>query len=337
MVLAGVLASPVWARVNPYDPGQIQGNSPPTVGQPPVGTTKTPAIGGGGSGRSAEKSSDDKKGSADVGSPSATQDAEDESVPPLVLGQAIRLPAALGSGNKDAFILVQPPEGWTSVGRDGAVDRQVADFEKQELVPGNHNTRPEVTFAGRHAPAEESGFRLTIVCATAPIAILTKQDNSEDPGEIESKVYQGLDIIAQEVLNKPLKLNVGTFNAGEIKHTEHMFSRSFDMKTTTQTSARAQFSGSGVHLIAMTKNPKRILVCSSMCLEPDNSAGICSSVIQSIRPVGNDIDSMPSEFQMKMGQKFGAIVGLAIGILIILLGILAVIRGLTLPTPPAAK
>ena len=166
-------------------------------------------------------------------------------------------------------------------------------------------------------------------------------------------VFERLTEIAKAELSE--WMNVGTLTPRSVDNTTLLYMQTFDadgsagghrkgsvrvLEVDPIEDGHTSVAGIGRHFIGFLSDPNRVLVCSTTCLEPTRrTARICPAAIESIRLEG---DLAPEPSTSAIGSLLrgfynqpASLAGLGAGLLISLLGIVAVIRSLLLRTASA--
>ena len=229
---------------------------------------------------------------------------------------------------------ITPAEGWT------AEDFTEINIDELKQVHGAKALFKRV-WKSSPPPGRIPLSRLTVVCATAP--------SEEWSQSMLGLVFERLGEVAKAELSE--WMNVGSVTPGPVENTSLLYTQSFDAKGSAggqrrQGSVRVlevdnledgriPVAGNGRHLMGFVSNPDRVLVCSATCIEPERrTERICPSVIASIGLDGPLVPEPSSSaigsFVMAIRRQPAALFGIAGGLLITLIGLLAVIRGLLL-------
>jgi len=104
--------------------------------------------------------------------------------------------------------------------------------------------------------------------------------------------------------------------------------------------------GRGRHVIGFLSNPDVVLACTTTCMEPTSrnlqdgkGEKICPAIVDSMRLEGA-LASEPStspfaKLLMALQHQRGSLVGIAVGLLLAVVGIIAIARGVLLRSPAA--
>ncbi len=261
-------------------------------------------------------------------------DASPIEPPSPVLGEELRFDI---SGAVKLVVL--PPYGWTGS------DTSDLDIEELTQVSGSE-ALVQHTWSSPH-PKRAASSEMFVVCASAPA-------NDWAPG-MESLVVERLNVIAKAQLAK--KMAVASFSPGPIEDAPPVFRQSFEatgkaggdrkegsvrvLEVDHLDNRRAAIAGNGRHVIGFLADPERVLVCSTACIEPvHHTRGACAASVASFRLDGplapEPSPSMSGRLLLGIKRRPTSLLGAALGLMLALVGVLAVLRGLMIrPTPSA--
>ena len=253
-------------------------------------------------------------------------DASPPEPPTPMLGDEVRFDLA-----GPVKLVVIPPFGWAG--------EPSADVNIEELtqMPGAESL-VEHSWSSTNPKRAES-TEMFVVCAAGPASDWA-------PG-MESLVFERLNAIANAELAK--RMAVSTFSPGQIEESTPVFRQSFEatgkaggdrkegsvrvLEVDRLDSRRAAVVARGRHVIGFLPDPERVVVCSAACVEPvRHSRGACSASIASFRLDGplaaEPSPSWTGRFVLGIKRRPTSLLGTALGLLLALAGILAILRGL---------
>jgi len=263
-------------------------------------------------------------------SSSSAVDAAAEPRPdtPVTFGPIESFPVADG-----IQVTVQAPSDWT------AADAEIGTAAVHD-VPG-----AQVQVARVWAPAQPRSGRLLLVCASAP--------SREWAHGLESLVFERLNSVASAELARYITMS--DFSADPPEQTPFGFQQGFHGRgmgdpAVQQGGVRVlepqdepalhapPLVVTGRHSLAFsaTEDPPLVLTCSIACAEPVFRQGaVCNTVLAAHRVQGRTgpepVPSLRTRLVVGFGRRPIAFGGLAAGLLSLLVGVFAVVRGLLLP------
>jgi hypothetical protein len=230
-------------------------------------------------------------------------------------------------------VTVQAPSDWPA----GDAEMDVAAIQD---VPG-----ARVQVARVWAPARPRSGRLLLVCASAP--------SREWAHGIESLVFERLNSVASAELAR--YMTVSEWSSDAIEETPFGFQQGFRGRGTGEPAvqqggvrvlepqdeaamAAPPLVVTGRHSLAFsaTEDPPLVLTCSIACAEPVFRHGaVCNTVLAAHHLQGRTgpepVPSLRTRFVVGFGRRPIAFGGLAAGLASLLVGVVAVVRGLLLP------
>lgn len=259
--------------------------------------------------------------------PAVVPDAPDAAHGPVAFGAAEAFPLA------DAVaVTVQAPVGW----RGADVDVVIPGLDQ---VPGADR---KVARAW-NAP-DPAGGLLLLVCATAP---------SKDwaPG-MESMLFDRLNDTANKELGRTLTLS--SFTPALQEETASGFQQGFQARGEVGAARKegavrvidpAEAAGppksalaiTGRHTVAFSASPALVLACSLACAEPrDGASAVCVAALAAHRVEGNTTGEPVASPGARLVSGFArrpvALAGVVAGLVFLLAGFGALLRGLILPS-----
>ncbi len=280
------------------------------------------------------------------GDASAPHDQDDEedtdaaAAPPASASSGAKPPAAVTFGPLESFdlaqgiqVTVQAPSDWTAT----AGDVQIPDLDQ---VPG-----AQVKVSRSWAPAGKDRGGIFLVCVSAPSTDWTHG--------LESLVFERMNGIATKQLGR--YMNVTSFQPGAVEETSFGFQQDFRasgqggtalkqggvrvLEPEDGTPRRApRMSVMGRHTLTFTRTESdpAVLTCSLACVERARHAGaVCSTALGTHRIVGETgpepTPTLRARFVVGFGRRPIALAGVAAGLLSLMVGVAAVVRGLLLP------
>ena len=261
--------------------------------------------------------------------PPDPHDATPPEPPSPVLADEVRIDVS-----EDVAVVVLPPHGWSPVEGETLEIPDLAQVPDSEVVVQRvfrhaHHHRPRLT------------SEMFMICVAGP--------SSEWAPGMESLLFERLNSIANNELGK--RMAVASYNAGPIEEALPVFRQSFEatgkagsdrkegsvrvLEVDRLDSDRAAVVGKGRHVVGFIAEPDRVLVCSAACVEPlRHRRGVCASTIASFRLDGplaaEPSPSISGRFVVGLKRRPSALLGAALGLLLTLAGVLAILRGLML-------
>lgn len=264
---------------------------------------------------------------------SAAPDAVGDAVPPAEPDAAPVEPPTAMLGNEETHalsntvnLLVTPPFAWTG---GEAPELDIPDLAQ---VPGAK------TVIQRSWSQGTKTSEMFLVCATGPASDWA-------PG-MESLLMERLNAIANTELAK--RMTVSTFSPGQLEETAPIFVQPFEaqgkaggdrkegavrvLEVDPLDNKRADVAANGRHTLAFLDDPARVLVCSAACVEPVGGRGVCPQSIASIHLQGQlaeePLPTITGRLILGIKRRPAALLGTALGLMLALVGVLAILRGL---------
>ncbi|MFW5740088.1 MAG: hypothetical protein ACOC1F_06950, partial [Myxococcota bacterium] len=102
---------------------------------------------------------------------------------------------------------------------------------------------------------------------------------------------------------------------------------------------RAAVTAAGRHVVGFLSEPDRVLVCSAACVEPAEGRDACAASLGTFlldgKLASEPSPSLTGRFVLGVKRRPAALLGAALGLLLALVGVLAILRGLMIRPHPS--